>query len=150
MEHLVVARFSDKAFDVFAALRQKGAPAAPVVDIYGAMAANISFSDVKAIAKKANFSALQLPISQFFTAIEKGSEVCWYFRCVQLDNIPPELHGVLGLADHEPFHICQSQHNIQQHRFNPCRHENPPVVLCRRRIAPCWNSKGCGPFEGLH
>ena len=53
-------------------MRQRGAPAAPVVDNYGAMAANLSLSDVKAIARKANFSALQLPLQQFFAAIDKG------------------------------------------------------------------------------
>jgi hypothetical protein len=41
-----------------------------VVDSYGAMAANLSFSDIKAIAKRANFSALQLSVQQFFQAIE--------------------------------------------------------------------------------
>lgn len=74
-DSMVVARFTDKAIDVFTDMRTKNAPAAPVVDGYGAMAANISFSDIKAIAKKANFSALQLSVQQFFQAIEKGSEV---------------------------------------------------------------------------
>lgn len=74
-DSMVVARFTDKAIDVFSDMRAKNAPAAPVVDGYGAMAANISFSDIKAIARKANFSALQLSVQQFFQAIEKGSEV---------------------------------------------------------------------------
>lgn len=74
-DSMVVARFTDKAIDVFGEMRAKNAPAAPVVDGYGAMAANISFSDIKAIARKANFSALQLSVQQFFQAIEKGSEV---------------------------------------------------------------------------
>jgi CBS-domain-containing membrane protein len=67
-KHLVIARFSDKAIDVLQQMRMVGAPAASVIDSYGAMAANISFSDVKAIAKRANFAALQLPLSQFFNA----------------------------------------------------------------------------------
>lgn len=71
-ENLVIARFSDKAMDVLTMMRAKRAPAAPVVDSYGAMAANISFSDVKAIARKANFNALQLPLAAFFAAIDKG------------------------------------------------------------------------------
>lgn len=70
--HLIIARFSDNAFDVLQAMRVEGAPAAPVVDNYGAMAANLSLSDVKAIARKGNFSALQLPLQQFFAAIDKG------------------------------------------------------------------------------
>lgn len=74
-DSLVVARFTDTAFDVLQSLRTKQSPAAPVVDSYGAMAANISFSDLKTIAKKGNFSALKLPIQQFLMAIEKGSEV---------------------------------------------------------------------------
>jgi CBS domain-containing protein len=72
---LVIAHFDDKAFDVLSSMRTKKCAAAPVVDTYGAMVANLSFSDVKAIAKKANFSVLQLPIQQFFTAIEKAAEV---------------------------------------------------------------------------
>lgn len=76
-ENLVIARFSDKAMDVLTQMRAKRAPAAPVVDSYGAMCANISFSDVKAIGRKANFSALQLPLQAFFHAIDKdkGTEV---------------------------------------------------------------------------
>jgi predicted transcriptional regulator len=46
-DDLVVARFSDKTVDVLNAMRLKHAPAAPVVDNYGAMVANLSFSDVK-------------------------------------------------------------------------------------------------------
>jgi hypothetical protein len=46
---LVIARFTDRAFDVLQQLRFKHSPAAPVVDIYGAMAANLSLSDVKVI-----------------------------------------------------------------------------------------------------
>lgn len=74
-DNLVIAHFSDKAADIFAQLRAKQAPAAPVVDNYGAMTANVSFSDLKAIARRANFSSLQLPLHQYFLAIEKGSEV---------------------------------------------------------------------------
>lgn len=72
---LVIAHFDDKAFDVLTSMRSKRSAAAPVVDAYGAMVANLSLSDVKAIAKKANFSVLQLPLQQFFTAIDKGAEV---------------------------------------------------------------------------
>ena len=39
------------------------------------MAANLSVSDVKAIARRANFEALQLPIHKFFPAIEKSVDV---------------------------------------------------------------------------
>lgn len=72
--NLVVARFTDRAFDVLQAMRARHAPAAPVVDQYGAMAANLSLSDVKTIARRANFSALNLSISQFFRAVDKGVE----------------------------------------------------------------------------
>ena len=38
----------------------------------GAMAANVSLSDVKAIAKRANFAALQLPLGSFLAALDKA------------------------------------------------------------------------------
>lgn len=72
--HLVIARFSDRAFDILTAMRAHGAPAAPVVNAYGAIVANISFSDVKAVARRANFGALQLPIAAFLNAVDKPPE----------------------------------------------------------------------------
>lgn len=72
--HLVVARFSDRAFDILQAMRAHGAPAAPVVNAYGAIVCNISFSDVKAVARRANFAALQMPIAAFLNATDKPVE----------------------------------------------------------------------------
>ena len=72
LPRLVVARFTDHAIDVLLAMRNCGAAAAPVVDSYGAVAANVSLSDIKAIAKRGNFGALNLPLQAFFAELDKG------------------------------------------------------------------------------
>eukprot|EP01138_Halocafeteria_seosinensis_P001772 gb/GECG01001815.1/.p1 GENE.gb/GECG01001815.1/~~gb/GECG01001815.1/.p1 ORF type:complete len:957 (+),score=117.69 gb/GECG01001815.1/:1-2871(+) len=68
---LVVAKLTDRAMDVMQQIREAGSSAAPVVDEYGSMITNLSVSDAKTIARRSHFDALQLPLSQFFVAIDK-------------------------------------------------------------------------------
>jgi len=149
-ESMVIARFTDKAIDVFSEMRAKQAHAAPVVDSYGSMAANLSFSDIKAIARRANFSALQLSVQQFFQAIEKGSEVrgqgaagllhCagQHCLCCQPDPITPFPFNFLvsPSADHVPQHLHQAQYAAGVGAADPGRNQDPPAVLLRQRYAP--------------
>lgn len=147
-ESMVIARFTDKAIDVFSEMRAKQAHAAPVVDSYGSMAANLSFSDIKAIARRANFSALQLSVQQFFQAIEKGSEVRGQgalLRCAE-SAAPPtaRIHHPFPIhfplspsADHVPQYLHQAQHAAGVGAADPGRNQDPPAVLLRQRdIAP--------------
>lgn len=66
-----VARFGDTAIEALAAMRAAGASAAPVVDGYGALAANVSLSDVKALARRGAFGALRLPVHQFLATVQQ-------------------------------------------------------------------------------
>lgn len=72
---MVVGTFRDRAIDVMRRMRDAGSTAAPIVDEYGAMATNVSLSDAKTIARRANFSALQLPVQSFLKQIDKGADV---------------------------------------------------------------------------
>jgi CBS-domain-containing membrane protein len=71
---LVVAGLRDRAIEVLQKMRRCGAPAAAITDLYGAIVSNLSFSDLKLVARRANFSALSLPVQQFLGALDRGSE----------------------------------------------------------------------------
>jgi CBS domain-containing protein len=68
-KRLVVARFDEMTIDVFRRMRRAGCSAVPVLDTYGSMAANLSMTDAKAVAKHSSVSSLQVPVSAFFREI---------------------------------------------------------------------------------
>lgn len=74
-ERLVVARFDERAIDVFRRMRRSGSSAVPVLDEYGSMSANLSMTDAKAAAKHASIGMLQLPLHAFFRAMASTSDI---------------------------------------------------------------------------
>ena len=74
-ERLVVARFDERAIDVFRRMRRAGSSAVPVLDRYGSMSANLSMTDAKAVAKHASIGLLRLPLHAFFREIASARDI---------------------------------------------------------------------------
>lgn len=104
--HLVVARFEDRALDVFVRMRAAGCSAVPVLDRYGSLASNLSVSDGRAIAREAKLSALQLPVSAFFHEIDKAVDIrSPSIYCRSADSVDRSIRTLAATRIHQVYFV---------------------------------------------